>query len=300
MIHASSGSGRGPPGVTGSPSAGDINSNLSHSTLSHGRRKVSSFNLRANKELLEQIIQQLNNERKGRERDQQYIQQLLLCLHQHGIHPPEEINDENNEQMNDEVSPLLQDGSTKSFRQLLESRANFRSERSPMAIHYENLSYWTMVTKQQIQTVASAASKILFGSGPQSRVDILHSMTGRIQPAAMTLLMGPPGCGKSTFLKALAGRLDVNSSDHLEGRVTYNGLTEEDKLFLLGKLVSYVDELDEHIPLLTVKETFEFAWRVTTGGNHSYLASDDPVVVSALRKDDPLLVRVGIHILSQE
>jgi energy-coupling factor transporter ATP-binding protein EcfA2 len=267
--------------------------------LSGGNKKgPSSFNLRANKAFLEQIIQQLENERKLRDKDQQYIQQLLFCLNEHGIHPPE-INHEDDEKMNEEISPLLQDGSTKSLSQLFDSRASFRSERLSMAIHYENLSYWTMVTNQQIQTVASVLTKIFFGSGPQYRVDILHPITGRIRPASMTLLMGPPGCGKSTLLKALAGRLDANSSsDHLEGRVTYNGMTEKDKLFLLAKLVSYVDELDEHIPLLTVKETFEFAWNVTTGGRHSYLVSDDPVAAAALKKDDPQLVRVTLPLPS--
>jgi ABC-type glutathione transport system ATPase component len=278
MIHSTAGAGRGGPG---------------RGSLSSGKKGPSSFNLRANKALLEQIIQQLENERKLRDQDRQYIQQLLLCLNEHGISPPD-VSHEEDEKVNEEISPLLQDGSTKSLSQLLDSRANLRSERSPMAIHYENVSYWTMVTSQQIQTVASALSNIFFRSGPQYRVDILHSITGRIRPASMTLLMGPPGCGKSTLLKVLSGRLDVNSAtDHLEGRVTYNGLTEKDKLFILAKLVSYVDELDEHIPLLTVKETLEFAWNVTTGGKHSYLVSDDPVVAALLKKDDPLLVRVG-------
>lgn len=108
----------------------------------------------------------------------------------------------------------------------------------------------------------------------------------------MTLLMGPPGSGKSTLLKALSGRIHLDSKNHLDGTITYNGQTEKDGNFILAKLVSYVDELDEHIPLLTVKETLEFAWSVTTGGHHSYLVSDDPIIATALNKDDKLLARV--------
>lgn len=112
----------------------------------------------------------------------------------------------------------------------------------------------------------------------------------------MTLLMGPPGSGKSTLLKALSGRLTIDSKNHLDGSVTYNGQTEKDGNFILAKLVAYVDELDEHIPLLTVKETLEFAWSVTTGRHHNYLLSDDPIVAAALNKDDKILARVFLFI----
>jgi energy-coupling factor transporter ATP-binding protein EcfA2 len=41
----------------------------------------------------------------------------------------------------------------------------------------------------------------------------------------MTLLLGPPACGKSTLLKLLAGRLTGSSAAGLDvsGEVTYNG-----------------------------------------------------------------------------
>lgn len=138
--------------------------------------KEKSFNLRANKVLLEEIVTQLENERKLREKEQETIKLLLKCLEENGITPPDLNNNE--EIQSTEVSPLLQDGSTKSLGQLLDSRASFRSSRSPMCIYYKDLGYWTMVANQKIPTVASAAKRILFGSGPQRRVDILHSMTG--------------------------------------------------------------------------------------------------------------------------
>jgi ABC-type glutathione transport system ATPase component len=270
-----------------------------HATASSNYQKQKSFNSRAKKAFLDELITQLENERRLREKDQQYINLLLSSLHNHGISPPSPLDQHEQDHLATVISPLLADGSTKSLGQLLESRANLRSDRSPMTIHFENLSYWTMTNYQTIQTVASVAKKIFFGSGPQTRLDILYPVTGRIQPACMTLLMGPPGCGKSTFLKALSGRLDSYSSiDHLEGLVTYNGLTEKDKQFILSKLVSYVDELDEHIPLLTVKETFEFAWNVTTGGHHSYLVTDDPIMAATLNKEDKILARVRALSLS--
>jgi ABC-type multidrug transport system ATPase subunit len=53
-----------------------------------------------------------------------------------------------------------------------------------------------MVAKKAIPTVGTALKNFLLGSGPKERVDILKDLTGRIMPKTMTLLMGPPGCGK--------------------------------------------------------------------------------------------------------
>lgn len=36
---------------------------------------------------------------------------------------------------------------------------------------------------------------------------VLKDVSGVIKPGRMTLLLGPPGCGKTTLLTALSGRL---------------------------------------------------------------------------------------------
>jgi ABC-type multidrug transport system ATPase subunit len=67
-----------------------------------------------------------------------------------------------------------------------------------------------------------------------------------------------PGAGKSTFLKALAGKLRTTSNrTTLDGDITYSGLTATD--IDLSKLVSLVDQRDNHCATLTVRETFKFA-----------------------------------------
>ena len=40
---------------------------------------------------------------------------------------------------------------------------------------------------------------------------ILDDMSGVLRPGRITLLLGPPGAGKSTMLNALAGRLQKSS-----------------------------------------------------------------------------------------
>ncbi|RHY80807.1 hypothetical protein DYB26_000602 [Aphanomyces astaci] len=87
---------------------------------------------------------------------------------------------------------------------------------------------------------------------------VLHPMTGIIPPGSMTLLLANPGAGKSTFLKALAGKLRTKANQTmLDGEITYSGLSPSD--IDLSKLVSLVDQRDNHCATLTVRETFKFA-----------------------------------------
>ncbi|KAG3246861.1 hypothetical protein PI124_g8419 [Phytophthora idaei] len=86
---------------------------------------------------------------------------------------------------------------------------------------------------------------------------VLYPMTGVIKPGSMTLLLANPGAGKSTFLKALAGKLQNNSKTEIGGEIRYAGLRGAE--IDLVKLVGLVDQTDNHIPTLSVRETFKFA-----------------------------------------
>jgi ABC-type multidrug transport system ATPase subunit len=73
----------------------------------------------------------------------------------------------------------------------------------------------------------------------------------------LTVLVGPPSCGKTTFLKLLSGRLPTT---FYSGSVKYNGhdLSE----FCAQRSVAYVAQTDTHIPNLTARETVKFAYDV--------------------------------------
>lgn len=55
----------------------------------------------------------------------------------------------------------------------------------------------------------------------EKNISIFNGVSGIIRPKRMTLLLGPPSCGKTTLLLALAGRLDPSLKT--TGDVSYNG-----------------------------------------------------------------------------
>ena len=58
------------------------------------------------------------------------------------------------------------------------------------------------------------------GSGYSQGVPILNNVSGTLRPGTTTLLLAPSGHGKSTLLKALAGRIH---SSKLCGNIWYGG-----------------------------------------------------------------------------
>ncbi len=110
----------------------------------------------------------------------------------------------------------------------------------------------------------------------------------------MTLVIGPPGSGKSTFMKTLSGRLHrAAASIYVDGEILYNGDSLLSHHFLLPKIIDYVDQDDIHEPTLTVSETFEFAFRAASGGHHSYGFAKDANAAAKLDLLDPNVVKVS-------
>ncbi|RLN33068.1 ABC transporter G family member 45-like isoform X1 [Panicum miliaceum] len=70
---------------------------------------------------------------------------------------------------------------------------------------------------------------------------IIKQVSGTIRPSRMTLVLGAPGSGKTTFLRALAGKLD--SSLKMQGKVFYNGKSSPSTPH---HLCSYVSQHDLH------------------------------------------------------
>ncbi|KAI5072441.1 hypothetical protein GOP47_0012547 [Adiantum capillus-veneris] len=91
----------------------------------------------------------------------------------------------------------------------------------------------------------------------KANITILKDINGMLKSSRMTLLLGPPGSGKTSLLLALAGKL--NPSLQTKGSITYNGHSLRE--FVPQKTSAYISQHDLHIGELTVRETLDFSAR---------------------------------------
>ncbi|XVE82355.1 hypothetical protein DITRI_Ditri15bG0142000 [Diplodiscus trichospermus] len=110
----------------------------------------------------------------------------------------------------------------------------------------------------------------LLGSKQEARISILKDVSGIIKPGRMTLLLGPPGCGKSTFLLSLSGKL--SHSLKIAGEITYNGYRLEE--FVPQKTSAYISQHDLHIPEMTVREILDFSARFQGIGSRAEIMKE--------------------------
>ncbi|XP_073129423.1 pleiotropic drug resistance protein 1-like [Henckelia pumila] len=134
-------------------------------------------------------------------------------------------------------------------------------------VRFEKLSVHTeaYVGSRALPTVYNTLVNILEGflscihilPGRKKPLSILHDLSGNIRPGRMTLLLGPPSSGKTTFLLALAGRIDPSLK--VLGKVTYNGHEMDE--FIPQRTSAYISQHDLHLGELTVRETLAFSAR---------------------------------------
>ncbi|KAK9059824.1 hypothetical protein SSX86_020528 [Deinandra increscens subsp. villosa] len=84
---------------------------------------------------------------------------------------------------------------------------------------------------------------------------ILKDVSGILKPSRMTLLLGPPGSGKTTFMRTLAGVVEKDL--RVTGEVTYCGHKMSE--FIPQRTSVYISQHDVHQGEMTVWETLDFA-----------------------------------------
>ncbi len=109
--------------------------------------------------------------------------------------------------------------------------------------------------------------------------DLIHDFTGVVRDGEMLLVLGRPGSGCSTFLKAIANKREGFA--RVTGDVHYGGINAaEQKRHYRGE-VNYNEEDDQHFPTLTVGQTLIFSLLNKTKKHEE---GDIPVIVAALLK----------------
>ncbi|KAL0038217.1 hypothetical protein WJX79_008741 [Trebouxia sp. C0005] len=147
-------------------------------------------------------------------------------------------------------------------------------ERSRVAVQFKDVSYEAEVlvgsaglpsVSNTFRTWVQSFGMLVGKRFEQKReMKILKGVTGALKPGRMCLLLGPPGSGKSSLLKILAGKIRGNKLVQVKGDVLYNGKNFNE--FVVERSSRYVEQTDQHYPPLTVRETLDFAaWCQGTG-----------------------------------
>ncbi|KAI1089119.1 ABC-2 type transporter-domain-containing protein [Rostrohypoxylon terebratum] len=98
----------------------------------------------------------------------------------------------------------------------------------------------------------------IFKPRPKHHVEILRGFEGMILPGEMLLVLGRPGSGCSTLLKALGGEIQgLHLND--EDSVNYQGISYREFHSLFKGERVYLAEQDVHFPELTLGQTLNFA-----------------------------------------
>ncbi|KAI1342560.1 ABC-2 type transporter-domain-containing protein [Xylariaceae sp. FL0016] len=113
---------------------------------------------------------------------------------------------------------------------------------------------------------------------PETR-NLISDFTGCVRDGEMMLVLGRPGAGCSTFLKAVSN--DRDSFAAVEGDVSYGGISAKKQKKMYRGEVNYNGEDDIHFASLNVWQTFTFALMNKT---KKAAMGDIPIIANALMR----------------
>ncbi|OBT65135.1 hypothetical protein VE03_04737 [Pseudogymnoascus sp. 23342-1-I1] len=97
------------------------------------------------------------------------------------------------------------------------------------------------------------------GTGKR-KIEILRGLDGIVEAGEMLVVLGPPGSGCTTFLKAISGETHGFSVDE-RSHLNYQGISAKQMQNEFRGEAIYTAENDVHFPMLTVGQTLYFAAR---------------------------------------
>lgn len=106
---------------------------------------------------------------------------------------------------------------------------------------------------------------------------LVHDFSGVVRDGEMMLVLGRPGSGCSTFLKAISNKRDDYAA--VTGEVTYGGISAEKQKKQFRGEVTYNPEDDKHFAALTVWQTLKFSLMNKTKKREK---AGIPIIIDAL------------------
>ncbi|GMM41765.1 ATP-binding cassette multidrug transporter [Hanseniaspora uvarum] len=91
---------------------------------------------------------------------------------------------------------------------------------------------------------------------------LVKDAIGVVESGEMLMIIGRPGAGASSTMRAIAG--EISEFVEVTGEFSYDGLDQHEMMKRFKGYVIYVPELDFHFPRITVKETLDFALKCKT------------------------------------
>ncbi|RAR05996.1 ABC drug exporter AtrF [Stemphylium lycopersici] len=126
--------------------------------------------------------------------------------------------------------------------------------------------------------VSNFVPALKFGKDKQMRT-LINDFSGVVKDGEMMLVLGRPGSGCSTFLKAISNNRESYAA--VEGDVSYGGIpADKQKKHFRGE-VNYNPEDDSHMADLNVWQTLKFALTNKTKKNEKH---EIPIILEALLK----------------
>ncbi|KAG9585410.1 putative ABC transporter, partial [Aureobasidium melanogenum] len=110
---------------------------------------------------------------------------------------------------------------------------------------------------ENIITLPYQAVKLFAGNRRKNVRNLIQDVSGVVRPGETLLVLGTPGAGCSTTLRAIAS--DIESFVGVDGQVDYSTIPSAEARKLYKSEIVYNNEEDNHFPKLSVGNTLDYA-----------------------------------------